>query len=143
MSGLQKSESKSEPKLRKVHTHDIVKIIHDTQYLWDVINRGFNAQDILFHLFEDISNNGGYVLEIEDKIIGGVIFTKFENWWNYDCFLSNLLFWVHPDYNSLKLRKQLLQKCKEKAKLNGTQFYLEVFDYNRNSGLVTRGRILG
>lgn len=68
-----------------------------------------------------------WVAKKDDKLIGVLALTPQQFWWSSEYFLTDLSFYVSPEYRRSKLGAKLLQLAIEYAKIEGLKLIISLF----------------
>lgn len=87
-----------------------------------------------------LNNDQGVILiaEKNDIIVGTIVLGKTTIWWSNTSFLTDLAFYVNPEYRSQGIQKKLLSTVKEFADQLKMPILVDVFNASEENMKITR-----
>lgn len=83
------------------------------------------------HFLECFKESPIFVYKVDGKIAGFVATQLVELWWSKQPVLTDHIFYVHPDYRSLKVLNALIKAYRDFAKLNGLPIVMNFMSNDR------------
>lgn len=86
------------------------------------------ANNVARWLFESEANS---VLYDGEKLVGVCLNSVQNQWWTEEASLINTVTFVHPEYRSVDVFKEMLQNAEKCAKINNMKFYFSPVACNK------------